>query len=195
MSSRNSIIRGTLAELKVPAGKGVCFVSLGANLPAPASGPEVTVLRAFEALAALSCSGLIVSSLWQTEPLECPAGSPLFINAVAAFVPEAADPFALLALLQGLEAEAGRRRGAVRNEARVLDLDMLLFGGLRCDTPTLVLPHPRMVERGFVLAPLAEIAPELRLPGQQRTVAELLSSLAAQGDLTRMNLAPGAVVL
>jgi 2-amino-4-hydroxy-6-hydroxymethyldihydropteridine diphosphokinase len=195
MNSRNSIIRGTLAELTVPAGRGVCFVSLGANLPTPAGGPDVTVLRAFEALTALSCTGLVVSSLWQTEPLECPAGSPLFINAVAAFVAEAADPLALLALLQGLEAQAGRRRGAVRNDARVLDLDLLLFEGQRCDLPTLVLPHPRMAERRFVLAPLAEIAPDLRIPGQQRTVTELLASLAGQGAMARVNLISGTVVL
>jgi 2-amino-4-hydroxy-6-hydroxymethyldihydropteridine diphosphokinase len=195
MNSRNSIIRGTLAELTVPAGRGVCFVSLGANLPSPAGGPDVTVLRAFEALTALSCSGLVVSSLWQTAPLECPEGSPLFINAVAAFVPEAEDPFALLALLQRLEAQAGRRRGSVRNEARILDLDLLLFAGQRCESPTLVVPHPRMTERRFVLAPLAEIAPDLCIPGHQRTVAELLASLAGQGELVRMNLSAGAVVL
>ena len=195
MSSRNSIIRGTLAELMAPADRAVCFVSLGANLPTPAGGPHATVLHALETLAGHSCGGLVTSSLWQTSPLECPEGSPPFVNAVAAFVPDAVDPLSLLELLQSIEADAGRRRGGVRNEARVLDLDLLLFAEQRCESPVLVLPHPRMAERRFVLAPLAEIAPDLRIPGHGQTIAELLESLEGQGELVRMNLSPGAVVL
>jgi 2-amino-4-hydroxy-6-hydroxymethyldihydropteridine diphosphokinase len=83
----------------------------------------------------------------------------------------------------------------VRNEARVLDLDLLLFAEQSCESPVLVLPHPRMAARRFVLAPLAEIAPDLRIPGHGQTIAELLESLEGQGELVRMNLSPGAVVL
>lgn len=195
MSCRNSIIRGTLAELPVPAGRAVCFVSLGANLASAAGGPEHTVLKAFEALAALSESALIVSSLWQTAPLDCPEGSPPFVNAVAAFIAQAADPQELLQALQKLENEAGRRRNAQRNAARPLDLDLLLFGGEIRETADLILPHPRMAARRFVLEPLAEIVPDLLIPGFARTVNVLLKELPEQGGIVRVNLSPGAVVL
>lgn len=195
MSFRNSIIRGSLAELQVPAGRTVCVVSLGANLASAAGGPQHTVLQALRSLTTLSDSVLITSSLWQTAPLECPEGSPLFINAVAAFVPVLAQPHALLQALQMLEAEAGRRRDGERNAARTLDLDLLLFGDEVTESATLVLPHPRMVLRRFVLAPLAELAPDLRIPGHATTVTELLRALPGQGDIVRMNLEPGAVVL
>lgn len=195
MSFHNSIIRGRLAELQIPPERDVCFVSLGANLASIAGGPQRTVLKAFESLCALSDSSVLVSSLWQTAPLECPDGSPAFVNAVAAFVPAVGEPLALLHALQGLEADAGRRRSGQRNEARILDLDLLLYADRVCDTPVLVLPHPRMTMRRFVLAPLAEIAPDLQIPGFSGSVAALLERLPGQGDIVRMNLSPGAVVL
>jgi len=195
MNFRNSIIRGTLAELQAPAGRDLCFVSLGANLARSAGGPESTILWAFESLRALSESALIVSSLWQTAPLDCPEGAPVFVNAVAAFVPSHSDPQALLHALQSLESAAGRKRGSRRNEARILDLDLLLFADQLVETSTLQLPHPRMAMRHFVLAPLAEIAPDLRIPGHTFTVSTLLDRLPWQGEVIRMKLSPGAVVL
>jgi len=185
MNSRNSIIRGTLADLTRRS---------TANLPGGAGGPQRSVQAAFAALVAESRSGLVVSSLWQTAPLDCPPGSPLFVNAVAAFVPMAAEPDSLLRCLQALEAKAGRQRGSVRNAARPLDLDILLFGEETCATAELILPHPRMTQRRFVLAPLAEIAPDLRPPGQSQSVAMLLEALPEQGEMRRIETDLRAVV-
>jgi len=155
----------------------------------------VTVQRAFESLCALSDSPLLVSSLCQTAPLECPEGSPLFVNAVAAFVASESDPVALLRELLRLEKDAGRKRGLQRNEARILDLDLLLFADQVRKTTVLELPHPRLAERRFVLAPLAEIAPDMHIPGCSLTVAELLERLPGQGEIIRMNHSRRAVVL
>lgn len=194
MNSRNNIIRGTLAELKFAGQEPVCFVSIGANLPGAAGEPQHSVLAAFAALVAESRTGLVVSSLWQTTPLDCPSDSPLFVNAVAAFLPVVEDAQALLQRLQALEAGAGRKRGTLRNAARPLDLDILLFGRQVCVTTDLILPHPRMAERRFVLAPLAEIAPDLCIPGQSNRVSTLLESLPEQGEMRRIESNLRAVV-
>jgi 7,8-dihydro-6-hydroxymethylpterin-pyrophosphokinase len=82
----------------------------------------------------------------------------------------------VLALGKALELAAGRRRG-VRFGPRPLDVDLLLYGDRRSDAPEMTLPHPRLRERRFVLAPLAEIAPDLRLPPDGARVAELLTRL------------------
>ncbi|MEY3667217.1 MAG: hypothetical protein RL572_757 [Pseudomonadota bacterium] len=194
MNSRNHITRGTLAELKSAGQAPVCFVSIGANLPGAAGEPQQCVLAAFSALVAESRTGLVVSSLWQTTPLDCPSGSPLFVNAVAAFVPVVGDAHALLQRLQALEAQAGRQRGTLRNAARPLDLDILLFGQQQSATSDLILPHPRIAERRFVLAPLAEIAPDLCIPGQSNRVSTLLESLPEQGEMCRIESNLRAVV-
>jgi 2-amino-4-hydroxy-6-hydroxymethyldihydropteridine diphosphokinase len=83
----------------------------------------------------------------------------------------------LLAKLQALEVEFGRKPKEVINEPRPLDLDIIAFGAERRDSPKLTLPHPRAPEREFVLAPLAEIAPDLQLPGHNETVVQLLEKL------------------
>lgn len=86
-------------------------------------------------------------------------------------------PESLLGELQSLEYELGRVRSDIPNEARALDLDLLTFGDMELLSEDLVLPHPRAHQRGFVLAPLAELAPDLVLPGQVRSVTELLKDL------------------
>ena len=111
---------------------------------------------------------------YQTEPQLCPPGSPTFYNSVVelAFT---GDAFQLLELTQGIEKMLGRTGAPERNAPRIIDVDLLYFGGEIIDTEPLVLPHPRICERLFVLQPLAEIRPELVLPGHTRSIAELLA--------------------
>ena len=111
--------------------------------------------------------------------MDCPRGSPPFINAVVSLVPQPDEtPERLLGRLQTLEREFGRTTKRILNEPRSLDLDLIAFGSLARRTGELVLPHPRAHLRLFVLAPLAEIAADLVLPGQTRTVGQLLAALA-----------------
>lgn len=137
------------------------WIALGSNL----ADPRTRVLRALRWLAALPHTSLEArSSLHRTAPVGPP--QPDFVNAVAR-VSTALAPHALLAALQQLERAAGRERN-VHWGPRTLDLDLLMMGArgaLRVATPALALPHPRMHERRFVLAPLAEIDRDLTLPG------------------------------
>lgn len=128
------------------------WVALGANL----GDARATVLQAFEDLAQLPQTRLIARSrLYRTAPHE--ASGPDFINAVAGLETGLNAP-ALLQALQSLENAAGRLR-PYPNAPRTLDLDLLLYGEARIDSPRLTVPHPRMQERAFVLQPLAELAP------------------------------------
>lgn len=157
------------------------FVALGSNL-----GDSRTILaKAMRRLQELSVHPLLRSSLWETRPVDCPPGSPAFVNAMAGLVPRPKDtPASLLARLQALEREFGRQPKTQHNEARPLDLDLIAFGHRTWATPTLELPHPRAHQRRFVLQPLAEIAPDLVLPGQSRTVRQLLHDLGP-GEVVR----------
>ncbi len=131
------------------------YVGLGANLGADLLA---TLGRAAAALAALPRTRVAaLSSAWRSAPVD--AGGPDFLNAVVALDTELA-PLALLDALQAVETAHGRER-SYRNAPRTLDLDLLMHGDARLDTPRLVLPHPRLHERAFVLRPLLEIAPEL----------------------------------
>jgi len=152
----------------------VAFVALGANL----GDPRDTLERALSELGAWTGGqALLRSSLWRSAPLDCPAGSPDFVNAVAGLpCTEAGSPRELLRRLKEMEQRFGRIADGVRNGPRVLDLDIVTFGEVRLKEPDLVIPHPRAAQRRFVLCPLAEIAPGLRLPGHSRTVTELLAS-------------------
>lgn len=152
----------------------LAIVALGSNL-----GDSPEILRAALArLQQFSAAPVLTSSLWQTSPVDCPPDSPKFLNAVAALVPLANEtPETLLAKLQALEKEFGRAPKKVLNEPRPLDLDLIAFGLEIRNSPPLTLPHPRAHLRKFVLSPLAEIAPDLVLPGQTQTVAQLLAAL------------------
>ncbi len=162
---------------------GSVVIALGANL-----GDPVRQLRlAFEQLDGLAAEPVRRSSLWETSPVDCPPGSPKFTNAVALFTPRLGEtPESLLARLQTLERELGRRPKLVLNEARPLDLDLIAWAGETRSTPDLTLPHPRAHQREFVLRPLAELAPELILPGQVESVAELLARLRPDPQFRRV---------
>lgn len=151
------------------------LLGIGSNLAARGySSPRQT---AEAALAALSGIGAVLrtrSSWYASEPVPA-SDQPWFINAVVEIATELPAP-ELLARLLALEAGFGRERG-VRDAARTLDLDLLDYDGFRCSTPDLVLPHPRLHERRFVLMPLDEIAPQWRHPCFGLTAAELLARL------------------
>ena len=161
----------------------VALIALGSNL-----GDSRRILRAaMTRLASLSAEPPRCSSLWQTSPVECPPGSPPFLNAVVSIVPRAGEtPETLLEKLQALERESGRQPKNTLNEPRSLDLDLITFGEETRATPWLVLPHPRAGERRFVLAPLAEIAADYRLPGQKQTVRQLLAGLESDEVVQRL---------
>lgn len=162
------------SKLKIKNPK-LAIIALGSNL-----GESATILSAAIAeLQKFSSEPLIKSSLWQTSPVDCPPGSPKFLNAVVALVPQPEEtPETLLAKLQALEKEFGRRPKTILNEPRPLDLDLIAFGGETRESSRLTLPHPRATERRFVLQPLSEIAANLVLPGQAKTVAQLLAALS-----------------
>jgi 2-amino-4-hydroxy-6-hydroxymethyldihydropteridine diphosphokinase len=146
------------------------YVALGSNLGDRASH----LAAAFEALRATpEVAALRASGLYETDPLGPPPQGP-YLNAVAELETSLA-PRALLERLLAIESAAGRTRGPRRNLPRTLDLDLLLYGGLRMSEPSLEIPHPRLHERAFVLVPLCELAPALVHPRRGLTMAELLS--------------------
>jgi len=142
------------------------FIGLGANL----GNARATVLGAIQALSTLPDSGLLrASSVYRTAPFE--ASGPDYFNAVV-MLSTRLNALALLSLMQQMEAQQGRER-PFKNAPRTLDLDLLLYGDARLDGPQLQVPHPRMMERAFVLYPMAEIAPE-------RVSQDALNAVASQ---------------
>jgi 2-amino-4-hydroxy-6-hydroxymethyldihydropteridine diphosphokinase len=139
------------------------FVGLGANL----GDPRAQLEAALAALAALPGVELLaVSSAYESDPVGPVSDQPPFLNAVAEAATELAAP-ALLAALHRIEDSLGRTR-TVRFGPRTCDLDLLLYGDEVSDDPALLLPHPRLTERRFVLDPLFELAPMLVLPDGRR---------------------------
>ncbi len=123
------------------------------------------------------CRVVARSTFHRTSPVGGPAGQEDYLNA-AAVVETRLAPQQLLDLLQRIEADLGRDRAREQRWGpRTCDLDILLYGDREISTPTLTVPHPRLVERRFVLEPLVEIAPDVGIPGQARTPAELLAAL------------------
>ena len=172
------------SKLKTQNSK-LAVVALGSNL----GDSRQIVLDAMSRLQIFSNQPILKSSLWQTSPVNCPPGSPLFINAVIGFVPYTDETLeSLLEKLRKLEREFGRPPKKVLNEPRTLDLDLIAFGTETRDTQELILPHPRAHLRRFVLQPLSEIAPDLILPGQGKTVSQLLAGLRDEETVTRLDL-------
>ena len=155
------------------AGSGVtAYIGLGANL----GDARTTLQEALSRLGALAgCRLVASSSIYSSAPID--SSGPDYVNAVAELVTQL-PAHELLAQLQGIEGQHGRER-PYRNAPRTLDLDLLLYGDTVIATAELSVPHPRMHERAFVLRPLAEIAPELFIPGRGH-VAHLLPAVADQ---------------
>lgn len=151
------------------------FLSLGSNLRDRRANLD-------QALAALEREQVHVvarSSIYETEPQDV-ANQPWFLNMVVE-CESRFFPHQLLAVTQRVEREMGRvRTGAPPRGPRVIDIDILLFGNAALETPELMIPHPRMFDRRFVLEPLLEIAPELRHPLTKQPVIRYLSAVALQ---------------
>lgn len=149
-----------MSELQVAA-----YIALGANLGDAAS----TVRKAMDSIHALPGTQVVQrSALYLTTPID--SDGPDYVNAVVEVLTTLCAPN-LLEQLQNIERLAGRKR-PYRNAPRTLDLDILMFGSGQIDSPALVVPHPRMWQRAFVLRPLAEIAPHLVSPKQRRAVQD-----------------------
>jgi len=156
------------------------LIALGANLPSPAGQPARTLEHALGKLDSKGVKIRRISSFYETPAWPNPA-DPAFVNAVAT-VETALQPVELLTILHGVETEMGRLRSAP-NAPRTLDLDLLDYDG-RIMASGVILPHPRMAERSFVLVPLAEIAPDWRHPVSGKGIGELLACLPDR-DLPR----------
>jgi 2-amino-4-hydroxy-6-hydroxymethyldihydropteridine diphosphokinase len=149
------------------------YIGLGSNL-----GDRLDNLaRARDSLTAAGIGILRASSVYETAPRDV-VDQPMFLNQVI----EAETrlfPRQLLSRVQNIEHTMGRTR-AIAKGPRIIDIDILLFGAFVIATPELEIPHPRMVERRFVLEPLAELAPELRHPVTKRSVREMLAKVSNQ---------------
>jgi 2-amino-4-hydroxy-6-hydroxymethyldihydropteridine diphosphokinase len=165
------------------------YIGLGANLASVAGTPPETLAAALLQLGEL---GQVVarSSLYSTDPVGF-ADQPQFVNAVIELETDL-EPAELLKKLLEIERKFGRDRSlGIPNGPRTLDLDILLIDNLEISEPGLELPHPRLTERAFVLIPLSEIRPLLRVPGHGKTVTELVQALQSRrkgetDDVVRM---------
>ena len=149
-------------------------IALGANL-----GNRLATLECACDYLAEEFGNLRLSQLYETEPVGCPEGSPLYLNACVEISTDK-SPVEVLHICQKIENELGRERTGEYGAPRTCDLDIIYHGESVMNTPELTLPHPRAHIREFVLRPLCDIDPQLKLPGQQVTVSELLESLLAE---------------
>jgi len=157
-------------------------VALGSNL-----GERLANLRAArKAIVDLRGihSPILFSSIYETEPVDCEPDANKFFNAVLEFDYEG-NPRTLLRNLKAIESSLGRPGDHARNVSRNIDIDLLYAADLQIDDERLHLPHPRMHSRRFVLAPLAEICPDLILPNQTKTVGQLLANLNDPAGVVR----------
>ncbi|MDB6146934.1 MAG: 2-amino-4-hydroxy-6-hydroxymethyldihydropteridine pyrophosphokinae [Spartobacteria bacterium] len=158
-------------------------VALGSNL-----GDRFSYLRAArKGIAALEgvVLPILASPIYETDPIDCEPGATNFLNAVVEFTYQG-EVLELFDKLKQLEIAFGRPSSHKRNVSRPIDADLLYFGDMTLKSERLTLPHPRIEGRKFVLAPLADIRPELVLPGQTDTIRELLASLPQSGKVVRL---------
>jgi 2-amino-4-hydroxy-6-hydroxymethyldihydropteridine diphosphokinase len=157
-------------------------VALGSNL-----GDRLASLQAARK-AIVDLDGVqppvLASAIYETEPVGCESGAEKFLNAVVEFDYEG-DPVSLIEELIRIEEGLGRERDHPKNISRKIDIDLLYIGETEINKRKLELPHPRMHVRKFVLQPLADIRPDLILPGQTKTVRELLGGLEESGKPVR----------
>ena len=160
----------------------ISIVGLGSNLDSRNGSKYEIILKAINSLEELSSRPSVVSSFYESEPEFCPPDSPIFVNLVVVlFLPVNADPLRFFRRVQKMEERLGRVRSKGINEPRPIDIDLLFFGKKSISSDYLTIPHPRALRRRFVLEPLAEIAPDLILPGQEFSVVKLLSRLPKNG--------------
>jgi 2-amino-4-hydroxy-6-hydroxymethyldihydropteridine diphosphokinase len=170
-------LKQEIGKLAPPATWHVAYIGLGSNLDNPAAQLD-EARRRLSAVEGLEITG--VSSYYSTPPVGV-LDQPWFVNAVAS-IRTTLSPEALLQALLMVENDMGR----VRNQRwgpRLVDLDLLLYNKKVVNTPRLVVPHPEMASRGFVLLPLAEIAPEAYHPVLQKTASQLLAELAPEAKV------------
>ena len=149
------------------------YLALGSNV----GDCRANLAGALERLASADLRVVRVSSIYETEPRDLP-NQPWFLNQVAE-AETSLFPLQLLARTQKIERDLGRKRTQPKGP-RMIDIDILLYGEAVIHTPGLEIPHPRMLDRRFVLEPLAELAPDLRHPINRGTVREALAPVTSQ---------------
>jgi 2-amino-4-hydroxy-6-hydroxymethyldihydropteridine diphosphokinase len=142
-------------------------IALGSNL-----GDRGSHLRsAIAAIREFAKPPILLSRVYETEPVDCPPGSPVFLNA-AVEIDYAGDVYRLMEHLQAIERNLGRPIVRGRNTPRTVDLDLLYADDQTIESPSLILPHPGLLSRAFVLLPLCDIVPDRKLPGDSKTFSE-----------------------
>ena len=150
------------------------LIGLGANLPSRYGTPPETLAAAIRALEVLGISVIASSRIWLTTPVPI-SDQPWYHNAVIS-IETALSPTALLKALQSVEENFGRVRD-IRNEPRVIDLDLLTYHDKILNQDDLIVPHPRLHERGFVLLPIQDIAPDWQHPVTRASLSDLIKTL------------------
>ncbi|MDI9349752.1 MAG: 2-amino-4-hydroxy-6-hydroxymethyldihydropteridine diphosphokinase [Candidatus Symbiobacter sp.] len=165
------------------------YLGLGSNLTTPKATPRQSIEAALDAIAQGGGvqGGLVIterSRLYKSAPI--PKTNQPYFNNIVIKIRTDFSPLKLLGFLHGIEAAMGRVR-QIRNEARVIDLDLLVFGARRSLCPDCMLPHPRLTERAFVLYPLRDIAPAWSDPISQKSITELIANLPPEQEIHVIN--------
>ena len=162
-----------MAEIEGEAGPALVYLGLGSNMGDRMGNLKAAVERLHEHAAVTA-----IASVYETVPLGYEE-QPMFLN-TALSATTLLGPSELLRFAKGIEVDLGRKPG-FRNAPRPIDIDILLYGDLVVETPSLTIPHPGMAERAFVLAPLSEIAFEVVHPVSARRIGDLLDDVGTQG--------------
>lgn len=162
------------------------MIAYGANLPSHAGAPHETFAAAKAALSERGIAIVAESSLWETAPVGTEGGQPWYTNAVLSVETDLA-PLDLLKTMGAVEAQFGRIR-TIKNAARPIDLDLIDYNGrIISDAPDLILPHPRMQERAFVLKPLEEISQNWTHPVSGLTLVQLVADLPTDQQFRKLS--------